>query len=61
MGFLELLTLVFIVLKLTGAIDWSWLFVLMPLVVSLVIYAAFVTVGVAVGLREKHRNDRFLK
>ena len=30
-GFLWLLTLVFIVLKLTHYIDWSWLWVLSPL------------------------------
>ena len=30
-GFPELLTLVFIVLKLTHYIDWSWLWVLSPL------------------------------
>ena len=30
-GFLGLLTLVFIVLKLTHYIDWSWLWVLSPL------------------------------
>ena len=30
-GFLGLLTLVFIVLKLTHYIDWSWLWVMSPL------------------------------
>ena len=30
-GFLGLLTIVFIVLKLTGVIAWSWLWVLSPL------------------------------
>lgn len=30
-GFGGLLTIVFITLKLTGNIDWSWWFVLMPL------------------------------
>ncbi len=30
-GFLGLLTIVFIVLKLTGYINWSWLWVLSPL------------------------------
>lgn len=31
LGFLGWLTLLFIGLKLTGYIDWSWWFVLMPL------------------------------
>ena len=30
-GFFGLLTIVFITLKLTGYIDWSWLWVLAPL------------------------------
>lgn len=30
MGFCEILTLAFIVLKLIGAIDWSWFFVILP-------------------------------
>lgn len=30
-GFVGLLTIVFIVLKLLGKIDWSWLWVLSPL------------------------------
>lgn len=29
-GFFDLLTLAFIVLKLTGCIDWSWWWVLSP-------------------------------
>lgn len=29
-GFIDLLTLVFIILKLTGTIDWSWWLVLSP-------------------------------
>lgn len=29
--FLEILTLIFITLKLTAVIDWSWWFVLLPL------------------------------
>lgn len=33
-GFTGLLTLVFIVLKLCGVIEWSWLWVLSPLWIS---------------------------
>lgn len=36
-GFGGLLTIVFIVLKLCGVIDWRWLWVLSPLWISLVI------------------------
>lgn len=34
-GFLQALTLIFIVLKLTGHISWSWLWVLSPLWIPL--------------------------
>lgn len=33
-GFAGLLTIVFVVLKLTGVITWSWLWVLSPLWIS---------------------------
>lgn len=35
LNFLEVLLLIFIVLKLTGVISWSWLWVLSPLWVSI--------------------------
>lgn len=39
MGFLEVLTLVFVVLKLTGTIDWSWWAVTSPLWGAFLVYA----------------------
>ena len=36
-GFLANLTIVFIILKLLGVIDWSWLLVLSPLLLGAVI------------------------
>jgi len=44
MGFLSVLTLIFITLKLTEFIDWSWWFVLAPTLfhvatIGLIIYA----------------------
>lgn len=36
-GFTGLLTIVFIVLKLTGVIEWSWFWVLSPIWISFVI------------------------
>jgi hypothetical protein len=43
-GFTGLLTIVFIVLKLTGYINWSWLWVLSPLWISFLIFALVFTV-----------------
>lgn len=36
-GFVGLLTIVFIVLKLVGVISWSWLWVLSPLWISAIL------------------------
>lgn len=38
MGFTELLTVVFIVLKLIGVISWSWFLVLLPEIIAVVFY-----------------------
>lgn len=35
MGFLEVLTLIFITLKLTHYIDWDWFYVLLPSIITL--------------------------
>jgi hypothetical protein len=42
MGFLELLTLIFIVLKLTGVIAWSWFWVLAPMIPAILLYSALI-------------------
>ncbi len=47
-GFGSLLTIVFIVLKLIGKIDWSWWWVLSPLWISLAL--VLVLLGVALLL-----------
>lgn len=43
MGFTEVLTLIFIVLKIFNIIDWNWFFVLLPEIVAVVFY---LTIGV---------------
>ena len=40
-SFCELLTIVFVVLKLTGVIGWSWLWVLAPLWIPCILVAVF--------------------
>ena len=40
MGLLEALTLIFVVLKLMSIIDWSWFWVLSPLIFAVVLYVA---------------------
>ena len=42
-GFTSLLTVAFVVLKLTGVIAWSWWWVLSPIWISLALCAVIVT------------------
>jgi hypothetical protein len=39
--FLNIVTLVFVVLKLTGVIDWSWWLVLMPTILGITAWVVF--------------------
>ena len=38
MGFLTTLNTIFIVLKMTGNVDWSWFWVLSPLWLMIIVY-----------------------
>ena len=49
-GFVGLLTIAFIVLKLIGVISWSWLWVLSPVWISFAIIVAMVVVTAIVCL-----------
>ena len=57
-AFVSLLTIAFIVLKLTNVIDWSWWWVLSPfwisLVVGLIAIAAYATY--IVGTKKKQKK-----
>ena len=47
-GFVGLLTILFIALKLTGYVSWSWLWVLSPMWISLLVALAIVAVVIGV-------------
>lgn len=49
-GFIGLLQLIFIVLKLTDIISWSWLWVLSPIWISVALYALVVIVLLVLSL-----------
>lgn len=49
-GFTGLLTVAFIVLKLTGVIDWSWLWVLSPVWITALIAIAILLIVVLVAI-----------
>lgn len=46
MGFTEVLTIVFVVLKLLGIINWSWLLVLLPEIIAGVIYLILTVISI---------------
>lgn len=57
MGFTEILTIIFIVLKLTGTITWSWVQVFIPEIIALLFYVAIV-IGVVLGAVQENRYRR---
>ena len=60
MGFTEVLTIVFVVLKLLGKIDWSWWLVLLPEIIVVAIYIIlFIVVAVQNRRIDKSINRIF--
>lgn len=57
MGLLEVLTLIFITLKLMGHIDWSWWWVLSPMWGAFVFYIAAV-LALVFGVRKVNSHVR---
>lgn len=60
MGFTEILTVVFIVLKLLGIVSWSWWLVCLPEIIAVVIYAIiFFATFHSVNKTRKHIEKHF--
>ncbi len=51
--FLHALTLIFVTLKLTNVITWSWFWVLSPLLIPLLIFLFFVLVQLLIDWFDK--------
>lgn len=49
MGFFPILALIFITLKLTGFIFWSWWWVLSPILVIPVVFVVFLFIAILFG------------
>jgi hypothetical protein len=56
MGFCELLTIVFIVLKLVGVISWSWWLILLPEIIAVLFYVAIIIFRVIIPIWELERK-----
>lgn len=52
MGFTEILTVVFIVLKLIDVIDWSWWFVFLPEIIAFAGYTLIFALALVGGGRK---------
>lgn len=50
-GFTGLLTIVFVILKLLGKIDWSWWWVLSPLWISFILVMIFFVIILIITLK----------
>lgn len=61
MGFAEVLTVVFVVLKLLGKIDWSWWLVLLPEIIAVAIYIILCIVVAVQNCRINKSINRILK
>lgn len=63
MGFTEVLTIIFIVLKLLNIIDWNWFLVLLPEIIALTIYLIVVIIGIfqyrSINKEFKKMKDKF--
>lgn len=58
LGFSGVLTVVFIVLRLVGIIDWSWLWILSPLWIDIGITIILVVVINLIDNRSKNKWNR---
>lgn len=57
MGFTEVLTIVFVILKLIGVITWSWWLVLLPEILAVAFYLILLLVQI-VGFHKAHKSIR---
>lgn len=60
MGFVGALTILFVALKLTGAVDWSWLWVLSPVWATILLVVAVIAAPLVVAA-VRSTVDRFRK
>jgi uncharacterized membrane protein len=63
MGLAEVLTIVFVILKLTGLVHWSWWLVLLPEEIALSFYALYLlfflgVISIGAGLVFGGRKNR---
>ena len=58
LGLGSVLTIIFVVLKLVGVIDWSWIWVLSPVWISLILWTVMIGIIVIICKKESRRKYR---
>lgn len=58
MGFTEILTIIFIVLKLIGKINWSWWLVLLPEIIAFSFYLLSLIFNVVSAIKMRKHIER---
>jgi fatty acid desaturase len=58
LGLVSVLTIVFVVLKLVGVINWSWLWVLSPIWIDLLLFVVIFCVLYALSERAERKDKR---
>lgn len=59
MGFAELLTIIFILAKIFGVIDWNWFLVLLPELIAIVVYLIFILIACYNSKKIEKNFDKF--
>lgn len=60
MGFTEILTIIFIVLKVLDLVSWSWWIVFLPEIIAVVLYVTVFLIGLlGVGKTAKRMDKHF--
>lgn len=58
MGLLEVLTIIFVVLKLTGVINWNWFLVLLPELIAIGLYVVWISLATAIFHKAKKKIEK---
>lgn len=61
MGVAEILTIIFVILKIVGAVDWSWWLVFLPEIIAGGIYIGFLALHVILTVGAARHNRRLIK
>lgn len=62
MGFAEILTIIFVLLKVFKIVSWSWWIVFLPEIIAIVLYISLVIMHIRTTRKiEKYHDDLFNK